>query len=94
MKTAIIMIGLAIGLTACAPAPAPKAPVTAATADIQAGELIIDTLAGGAFGGRAGSLWTEAEIAAYIAKDECSGRTPGALTITRTQTGYRFSGRC
>lgn len=95
MKAVIGILGVTLALAACAaPTGSGNAPVTAATAPVSANEMTVDTLTGGAFRGRAGSAWTEAEIAAQVASLECAGRKPAVLTVAPAQGGFSFSGRC
>ncbi|AUH32596.1 hypothetical protein [Paracoccus tegillarcae] len=95
MKAAISILGMTLALAACdAPTSSGNTPATASTIRVAANEMQVDTLAGGAFQGRAGSAWTEAEIATQVASLECSGRKPATITVAPAQGGFSFSGRC
>lgn len=95
MKAVIGMFCVALGLSACGPAPGNRAPVTAAAARVPANEMTVDTLQGGAFRGRAGSAWTRDEVASQVSRMECGGKAPRSIVITPISGGgFSFNGAC
>lgn len=97
MKKAIAALAALSLLGACA-APAgtaKRAPVQVAPGQPPANELIIDTLGGGNFRGRAGSAWTRDEVASQAASMECGGKQPRTIDIRPVSGGGQsFTGRC